>query len=146
MEKSIAFNIEEKNFSNSKNMQSLSLAYVGDGIFDLYVREYILKNHLGKINSLHKKTSTIVNASAQAKFLTYLLAENFLTKEELEIANRAKNKKNNTKAKNATIMEYKLATALEAIFGYNYLEKNFSRLNELFSFIIKKIEDDSDEK
>ena len=61
--------------------------------------------------------------------------------QEEKIYNRAKNQKNNSKAKNASIMEYKLATGLEAVFGYLYLEKNFERLEEMFNYIIKLYEE-----
>ena len=64
-----------------------------------------------------------------------------MTEQEEKIYNRAKNQKNNSKAKNASIMEYKLATGLEAVFGYLYLEKNFERLEEMFNYIIKLYEE-----
>lgn len=100
-----------------------------------------MKNHLGKINELHKKVSTIVSARAQASFMENMLENNILTEDEEKIYNRAKNQKNNSKAKNASIMEYKLATGLEAVFGYLYLEKNFERLEEMFNYIIKLYEE-----
>ena len=100
-----------------------------------------MKNHLGKINDLHKKVSTIVSARAQAGFMEHMLENNILTEDEEKIYNRAKNQKNNSKAKNASIMEYKLATGLEAVFGYLYLEKNFERLEEMFNYIIKLYEE-----
>ncbi|ERK58787.1 RNase3 domain protein [Gemella bergeri ATCC 700627] len=137
MEKAITFKFTEKNFDNPKQMQALTLAYIGDSIYDIISREYIMKHHLGKINDLHHTVSTIVSARAQARFMMYLLEENFLTEEEKKIYNRAKNQKNNSKAKNSSIMEYKLATGLEAVFGYLYLEKNFERLEEMFNHIIK---------
>lgn len=140
MEKNINLKLMEVNIKNSKNMQALTLAYIGDSIYDIMVREYVVCNHLGKINDLHKKSSSIVSAKAQAEFMRYLLEENILNEEEISVYGRAKNQKNNSKAKNATIMEYKLATGLEAIFGYLYLEKNFLRLEELFSYIIKYYE------
>ena len=100
-----------------------------------------MKNHLGKINDLHKTVSTIVSARAQASFMEEILNNNILTEQEEKIYNRAKNQKNNSKAKNASIMEYKLATGLEAVFGYLYLEKNFERLEEMFNYIIKLYEE-----
>ena len=104
-------------------------------------REYVMKNHLGKINNLHKTVSTIVSARAQASFMENILNNSILTEQEEKIYNRAKNQKNNSKAKNASIMEYKLATGLEAVFGYLYLEKNFERLEEMFNYIIKLYEE-----
>ena len=101
MEKTIAFKFTEKNFSNPNQMQALTLAYIGDSIYDIMSREYVMKNHLGKINELHKKVSTIVSARAQASFMENMLENNMLTEDEEKIYNRAKNHTNNSKAKNA---------------------------------------------
>ena len=139
MEKNITFT--EKNFSSPEQMQALALAYIGDSIYDIMSREYVMKNHLGKINDLHRTVSTLVSARAQASFMKNILENNILTDIEESIYIRGKNQKNNSKAKNASIMEYKLATGLEAVFGYLYLEKNFERLEEMFNYIINLYEE-----
>ena len=141
MEKTIAFKFTEKNFSTPNQMQALTLAYIGDSIYDIMSREYVMKNHLGKINDLHRTVSTLVSARAQASFMKDILENNILTDIEESIYIRGKNQKNNSKAKNASIMEYKLATGLEAVFGYLYLEKNFERLEEMFNYIIRLYEE-----
>ena len=141
MEKNITFKFTEKNFSSPEQMQALALAYIGDSIYDIMSREYVMKNHLGKINDLHRTVSTLVSARAQASFMKDILENNILTDIEESIYIRGKNQKNNSKAKNASIMEYKLATGLEAVFGYLYLEKNFERLEEMFNYIIKLYEE-----
>ena len=141
MEKNITFKFTEKNFSSPEQMQALALAYIGDSIYDIMSREYVMKNHLGKINDLHRTVSTLVSARAQANFMKNILENNILTDIEESIYIRGKNQKNNSKAKNASIMEYKLATGLEAVFGYLYLEKNFERLEEMFNYIINLYEE-----
>ena len=141
MEKNITFKFTEKNFSSPEQMQALALAYIGDSIYDIMSREYVMKNHLGKINDLHRTVSTLVSARAQASFMKDILENNILTDLEESIYIRGKNQKNNSKAKNASIMEYKLATGLEAVFGYLYLEKNFERLEEMFNYIINLYEE-----
>ena len=141
MEKNITFKFTEKNFSSPEQMQALALAYIGDSIFDIMSREYVMKNHLGKINDLHRTVSTLVSARAQASFMKDILENNILTDIEESIYIRGKNQKNNSKAKNASIMEYKLATGLEAVFGYLYLEKNFERLEKMFNYIINLYEE-----
>ena len=141
MEKNIIFKFTEKNFSSPEQMQALALAYIGDSIYDIMSREYVMKNHLGKINDLHRTVSTLVSARAQASFMKNILENNILTDIEESIYIRGKNQKNNSKAKNASIMEYKLATGLEAVFGYLYLEKNFERLEEMFNYIINLYEE-----
>ena len=141
MEKNITFIFTKKNFSSPEQMQALALAYIGDSIYDIMSREYVMKNHLGKINDLHRTVSTLVSARAQASFMKDILENNILTDIEESIYIRGKNQKNNSKAKNASIMEYKLATGLEAVFGYLYLEKNFERLEEMFNYIINLYEE-----
>ena len=141
MEKNITFKFTKKNFSSPEQMQALTLAYIGDSIYDIMSREYVMKNHLGKINDLHRTVSTLVSARAQASFMKDILENNILTDIEESIYIRGKNQKNNSKAKNASIMEYKLATGLEAVFGYLYLEKNFERLEEMFNYIINLYEE-----
>ena len=141
MEKNITFKFTKKNFSSPEQMQALALAYIGDSIYDIMSREYVMKNHLGKINDLHRTVSTLVSARAQASFMKDILENNILTDIEESIYIRGKNQKNNSKAKNASIMEYKLATGLEAVFGYLYLEKNFERLEEMFNYIISLYEE-----
>ena len=141
MEKNITFKFTKKNFSSPEQMQALALAYIGDSIYDIMSREYVMKNHLGKINDLHHTVSTLVSARAQASFMKNILENNILTDIEESIYIRGKNQKNNSKAKNASIMEYKLATGLEAVFGYLYLEKNFERLEEMFNYIINLYEE-----
>ena len=140
MEKNINFKITEKNFTSPEQMQALTLAYIGDSIYDIMSREYIMKNHLGKINELHRTVSKLVSAKAQAEFMTNILNDELLTETELKVFSRGKNQKNNSKAKNASIIEYKLATGLEAVFGFLYLEKNFKRLEEMFNYIINYYE------
>ena len=141
MEKNITFKFTKKNFSSPEQMQALALAYIGDSIYDIMSREYVMKNHLGKINDLQRTVSTLVSARAQASFMKDILENNILTDIEESIYIRGKNQKNNSKAKNASIMEYKLATGLEAVFGYLYLEKNFERLEEMFNYIINLYEE-----
>ena len=141
MEKNITFKFTKTNFSSPEQMQALALAYIGDSIYDIMSREYVMKNHLGKINDLHRTVSTLVSARAQASFMKDILENNILTDIEESIYIRGKNQKNNSKAKNASIMEYKLATGLEAVFGYLYLEKNFERLEEMFNYIINLYEE-----
>ena len=141
MEKNITFKFTKKNFSSPEQMQALALAYIGDSIYDIMSREYVMKNHLGKINDLHRTVSTLVSARAQASFMKDILENNILTDIEESIYIRGKNQKNNSKAKNASIMEYKLATGLEAVFGYLYLEKNFERLEAMFNYIINLYEE-----
>ena len=99
MEKNITFKFTEKNFANPNQMQALTLAYIGDSIYDIMSREYVMKI-TQENNDLHKTVSTIVSARAQASFMENILSNGILTEQEEKIYNRAKNQKNNSKAKN----------------------------------------------
>lgn len=106
----------------------LVLAYVGDAVMSLYVREHIAL--LGyKVNKLNKLVSGIVNAGAQAEI--FLRIESTLSEREAEVARRARNTNMHHMAKNYSVMDYRYATSLEAVIGYLYLTNNESRLNEI---------------
>ena len=79
MEKNITFKFTEKNFANPNQMQALTLAYIGDSIYDIMSREYVMKNHLGKINDLHKTLATILTERAKSFFMEKILNNCFLT-------------------------------------------------------------------
>ncbi len=98
----------------------LALAYMGDCIFDLCVREYILKQANMSANKLHQKSKALVNATSQSKMYKSLL--DMVSEEEKAILKRGRNAHSNTKAKNSTMIDYKNATGLEALFGYLYLK------------------------
>jgi len=123
-----------ENFAqNITNMPILVLAFVGDSVFDLYVRSHLALNALGKVNILHKKAVSLVNASAQAKLLSSI--KDKLTPEELAIYNRGKNAKS-VAAPHVNPKDYSIATGLEALLGVLYLKGENDRINELFAAII----------
>ncbi len=107
----------------------LTLAYIGDAVYDLMVRTLIVEKGNCAVNKLHKKTSEIVKAPAQAKMIEEILP--VLTEKEQEIYRRGRNAKSYTMAKNATMAEYRKATGLEALMGYLYLNGEFERAVEL---------------
>lgn len=113
----------------------LTLAYIGDGVFDLVIRSVVVGKGNTRPSQLHKRTSQIVKAHTQAQIIEYL--EPFLTEEEADIYRRGRNAKSHTMAKNATVSDYRRATGLEALVGYLYLTDRFERLVEL----IKKAAD-----
>lgn len=115
--------------SELSTINALDLAFVGDAVFTLFVRERLLSLHNTNVNMLTKLASKIVNAGNQYKLFREI--EPTLTAEELEIAKRARNSNIHTKAKNYSITEYIYATAYEAVLGYLYLCNNTKRLNEI---------------
>lgn len=107
----------------------LTLAYIGDGIYDLIIRSIVVGKGNTKASNLHKETSRMVKAQAQAKMIELLLP--YLTEEEADIYRRGRNAKSPTMAKNATMSDYRKATGFEALMGYLYLKDEFVRLVEL---------------
>ena len=107
----------------------LTLAYIGDGIFDIVIRSVVVGKGTTKASQLHKHTSSIVKAHTQAVMIEAL--EPHLTKEEADIYRRGRNAKSPTMAKNATMADYRKATGLEALMGYLYLSDDFERVVEL---------------
>lgn len=115
-------------------MSPLTWAYVGDAVYELYVRYYLVDNTNLKPNNLHKEAIKYVKAKAQAEILYKL--QDYLTEEEQDIVRRARNTQNHHLPKNANVQEYMYATALEGLIGYLYLTKQNDRLDEIFKIIL----------
>ena len=114
----------------------LVLAYLGDTIYEDYIRKYLINKGIAKVNDLQKEASNYVSAKGQASFLKTLLENNFFTEEEQSIIRRARNNKSNSHPKNCDIVTYKHATALEAIIGYLELTNNRNRIDEIMNNIL----------
>ena len=109
----------------------LTLAYLGDAVFEVYVRKIFIQKNIGEVNQLQKEVTKYVSAKGQAIILNKLLENNFLTEEEINIMKRARNHKVSHSPKNTDIITYKWATAFEAIIGYLYINNNLKRLEEV---------------
>ncbi|CAD2080701.1 mini-ribonuclease 3 [Jeotgalicoccus coquinae] len=117
---------------------SLSLAFLGDAVYAVHVREYLIRNKpYLKPDALHREANKLVSARAQAEALHFLRQSELLTEEEWDIAKKARNKSSATRAKNASIKEYRNASGLEALVGYLALTDNEARITELMAHIIK---------
>ena len=122
-------------------MSPLVLAYLGDTVYETYIREYLIRqNTQRKVNDLHKLAIKYVKAKAQATIIHEIEIE--LTEEESKIYKRGRNQKSNTSPKNADIIDYKHATGFEALVGYLYLNNEIERLQYIFNKGIKIIERD----
>ncbi len=130
-------NIHDKQGAVSDNkireFSALNLAYIGDTVYDLYVRTHIVKNQMGKVQALHKLASGVVNAKAQAVAATLVLPR--LTERENEIFKYGKNAKSKP-PKNMSVEDYSMATGIEAVIGYLYLTGQTERADALFDIII----------
>lgn len=115
----------------------LTLAYIGDGVFDLIIRTVVVERGNEPANKLHHKTVKYVKAETQAVMIEALLPD--LAQEELAVYKRGRNAKSYTSAKNASISDYRKATGLEALVGYLYLTGRPERIMELIKLGLEKI-------
>ncbi|MEF9967411.1 MAG: ribonuclease III domain-containing protein, partial [Longicatena sp.] len=113
-----------------------SLAYIGDAVMSLYVREKLLSDGYQQSKILQKESEKWVSAKAQSYFLMTLENQHFFHEDEWNIVLRGRNTNPKSKAKNADVLTYRKATGLEAIFGYLYLNKQTQRLDELWQAIL----------
>lgn len=107
----------------------LVLAYIGDVVYELMIRTALVKTRHCQVEKLHKYASRLVKASAQAELIEQILP--LLTEEEEHVYKRGRNAKSYTKAKNATMIDYRKATGMEALTGYLYLKKDTQRMTDL---------------
>lgn len=111
------------------NYPPLTLAYIGDAIYEIIIRTYVVINTNTKVNKLHRTTSNLVKAQAQSDMVKSLYDE--LTDEEFRVFKRGRNAKSVSVAKNASVTEYRIATGFEALMGYLYLNNQSERMIEL---------------
>lgn len=119
-------------------MSPLVWAYIGDSVYEQYIRNYLVTNTKYKPHKLHIEATKFVKAAAQSKILQSIEKE--LTEEEKEIVRRTRNTKNHHLPKNSNIQEYMYATALEGLIGYLYLTKKEERLKEILGSSLKIID------
>ncbi len=119
-----------------RSYSPLTLAYIGDAVYDLIIRTVVVERANRAANELHKRTIKYVKAEAQADMIESLMEE--LTEEELAVYKRGRNAKSYTMAKNASMADYRKATGMEALIGYLYLQNRTDRILELVRLGIDK--------
>lgn len=108
-------------------LSPLVLAYIGDSVFEVFIRTILIKTEgNAPVHRLHKRSTDFVKAKAQSDIIHRISGK--LSQEELEIVRRGRNAKSGTIPKNADVIEYKYATGFESLLGYLYLKKDFARL------------------
>ena len=120
-----------------REYSALTLAYIGDAVYEMVIRTYIVEKGNAPVERLHKRSSRLVKAETQAKLI--MAVEDELTEEEHAAYKRGRNAKSYTMAKNATMSDYRKATGCEALVGYLYLAERFDRLTEVVSLGLEKI-------
>ena len=111
-----------------------NLAYVGDAVYELEIRSYLIKTNK-KVNELKELSTAYVSGNAQSLILDYLMDNGYLDEKEMDLVKRARNYKSKSKPKHTLIKDYKKATALECLFGYLYIYKEEKRIKELIKII-----------
>ena len=134
------FNLESLDTKEIINLNPPVLAFIGDGVYSLYIRERLVTTTDLKGVKLHNATTNFVKAVGQSNFIEKLLP--MLNETELGVFKRARNHKTQSVAKNASIIDYKRATGLEALLGYLYLTKNIDRLNEILDMAVGETDED----
>ncbi len=122
-----------------RQLNGLALAYVGDAIYEVYIRDYLVAQGQTRPNQLHRMATHFVSAKAQAFLVQEMLAAELLTEEEEIFYRRGRNSKSHTSAKNADVTTYRISTGFEALLGYLHLTEQKERLEELIQWCIKKV-------
>ena len=125
---------------NPREINTTALAFLGDAVYEIYARKYVMDSGQQNADRLHKAAIKYVGAAGQAKAVKSLMAD-FLSEEEVGLIKRARNRKTASKARSADAVTYKLATAFEALMGFLYLDGQAQRLEEVVLEALKRIEE-----
>ena len=131
--------MEKRSMRDYRQLNGLALAYVGDAIYEVYIRDYLVAQGQTRPNQLHRMATHFVSAKAQAFLVQEMLAAELLTEEEEIFYRRGRNSKSHTSAKNADVTTYRISTGFEALLGYLHLTEQKERLEELIQWCIKKV-------
>ncbi|MEG0550328.1 MAG: Mini-ribonuclease 3 [Vagococcus sp.] len=126
-------------------LSGLTLAYVGDAIYEVYIRDFLIRSGQTRPNQMHRLATHYVSAKAQHFLIEQMIEQDLLTEEEQMIYKRGRNAKSRTSAKNTSIFIYRASTGFEALMGYLHLTDQKTRLEELIEWSIKTI-GEKDEK
>ena len=121
-----------------KEYSPLTLAYIGDSIYDLIIKSLVINEGNKQVQKLHRETSSMVQASAQSKMMRTI--QEHLTEEEHAVFKRGRNAKSVSPAKNQSITDYRRATGFEAMMGYLYLKKEWKRMLDLVKIGLDSLE------
>ncbi|MDZ5474284.1 Mini-ribonuclease 3 [Bacillus sp. 31A1R] len=124
-----------------KQLNSLALAYMGDAVYENYVRHHLLQNGKVRPNQLHREATKYVSAKAQSQVIHRMLSDQLLSEEEIAVVMRGRNAKSGSVPKNTDVQTYRYSTAFEALLGYLYLLKQEARLEELIITSFRLVEE-----
>lgn len=137
MEKDLVEEEIKSSFSKTISLQEanekspINLAYIGDAVYEIYIRKYTLLHFRGKVNEINKKTISFVKATSQSHVMNSIMGE--LDEDEIRIVKRGRNQSPKTIPKNTDLRDYKMATGFEALLGYLYLTGHIERLEAIIA-------------
>lgn len=134
--------MEQKLMNDKKDyslLSGLTLAYIGDAIYEVYIRDFLIRSGQTRPNQLHRMATHYVSAKAQHYLIEAMIEADILTDDEKAVYKRGRNAKSHTSAKNTSIFIYRASTGFEALMGYLHLTDQKERLEELIGWSIKKI-------
>ena len=120
---------------NIDTINVIALAYLGDSVYEVYIRDMLIKKGIQKVELLQKEAIRYVSANGQAKILRNLISNKLLSDKELDIIKRGRNYKRSSHPKNTDIVTYKMSTGFETLIGYLYLSNNITSLKEILEHI-----------
>ncbi|WP_203621532.1 Mini-ribonuclease 3 [Apilactobacillus nanyangensis] len=123
-----------------KQLNGIALAYLGDSVYEVFVRKHLLNLGITKPNRLQKAARKYVSAKAQAALIDLMIEDDILTDEEDAVFKRGRNAKSYTHAKNTSVLTYRHSTGFEAMMGYLSLSKQDNRLEELSNWCIEQVD------
>lgn len=130
-----------ENLVDAKQLNSLALAYMGDAVFETYVRRHLLQSGKVKPNHLHREGTRYVSAKAQCQILFQMMENEILTADEMAVVMRGRNAKSGTVPKNTDVQTYRYSTAFESLMGYLYLAGEEKRLEELIQVALTSVDE-----
>ena len=125
-----------------REINVITLAYLGDAVYEVYIREHLIKSGIAKVEMLQKEAVKYVSAKSQDKILKFLTNNNLLMENELDIVKRGRNYNRTSHPKNTDILTYKNSTGFETLIGYLYLEDK-DRLNQIINYILEDYNEES---
>lgn len=123
-----------------QQLNGIALAYLGDAVYEVFIRQHLLALGMGKPNRLQHQATHYVSAKAQAALIELMKADDLLTEDEWSYFKRGRNANSYTHAKHTSVLTYRMSTGFEALFGYLQLSGQFERINELAQWCIKQVE------
>ena len=114
----------------------ISLAYLGDSVYEVYIREHLMKKGIALVEDLQREAIKYVSAKNQSKILKWLINNNYLSEDELDIVKRGRNYRRGSHPKNTDIITYKNSTGFETLIGYLYLNNEKDRMKEIIKYVL----------